>query len=153
MIRALLRLIVVLTLLLGALSSAQAFRPICLGKVEYIHRIADTGLRDSSGNRLALARKQTTSCFLVPYRTVSNGFVLMSERDHAVYYPMPSGEELHSDQWRGLLPDPLPDDGLPLIDFFFGHLMWAIFFFAGVVLRDPLAALARAIRKSRGRGS
>jgi hypothetical protein len=74
----------------------------------------------------------------------------MSERDHTVYHPMPSGEEIHSDQWQGLLPDPLPDDGLPLIDFFFGHLMWAIFFFAVVILRDPVATMIRAIRKSSG---
>ncbi|MEY8689799.1 MAG: hypothetical protein AB9M53_07975 [Leptothrix sp. (in: b-proteobacteria)] len=97
---------------------------------------------------MALARKQVTFCFLVPYRTLSEGLVLMSEHDHSVLYPMPAAEDIHSFQWRGMLPDPLPDDGLPWIDFFFGHLMWAIFFFAGVILRDPVATMIRAIRKS-----
>ena len=102
---------------------------ILLGLEEKIHCIRRVDLTGPSGERLCLADKTTTGVIGAGLFLRDDGYVLAVVPTHggkpSIFFPL-TRNEIDSYQQQGLLPAPLPDYSIPLVDYVWGYSLWII---------------------------
>ncbi len=111
-------------LFFAASSSAHAAK-YRFGLSESLNHIQDLDrLKGPSGEALYLGYKTSTQNFLLPYWMTDDGYIVGVKGQDRFYRIEP--DRLKELQDRGQLPSPLPPYEISGLDWFFGHLAWAI---------------------------
>lgn len=111
--------------LIPAIWPSTSYARNYFGANESLSRVTDVGLKGPNGEDLSLARKVTFHSFFLPYKVTDDGYVLrVEEGSYRKFYQMPDAQRVKVLQEKGYLPNPLPNWQLPLLDKFFGNLLW-----------------------------
>ena len=114
--------------------------PIIFGHYEDTHKIVDVKLLGKDNEKLFLGYK-TDSFYLEAGVFIKDaGYILGIEGEEGSYYPMPTGDDLRYYQDKNLLPNPLPQYNIPIMDYLIGYSLWIIaFLFAAYYIGTYMA--------------
>jgi len=120
-------IIVIFLIFFGFCSAAPAqAAKWMVGKDETTHKIQDIELQGAEGEALYLSYK-TTSYFLgAGIFMKDDGYVLGVVGEKGSFYPFPAVDEVKNFQELDLLPNPLPNYEIPLINWLVGFSLWII---------------------------
>ncbi|MFZ6873280.1 DUF6585 family protein [Undibacterium sp. Di27W] len=108
--------------------------------------VADTRAQVNEGEALYLGRHLRSEVFFLPYYIADEGYVLGVKGSRTDYHPLPP-ERVAELQASGMLPNPLPDYHLRLIDLAIGNALWLPILagFLYLLLRQAQALHARKL--------
>lgn len=115
---------------------------------ETLHHLQDVKLEGPKGEKLFLGHKSAIRFFVAGVYIRDDGYVLGIVGGEKGYYPMPEGAELARLQQLGLLPKPLPEYTLGVIDYAIGYSLWLVI--AIIVLWIFLGSVFRRRKRTAG---
>ena len=104
--------------------SSLAEANIFFGKQSDIKNISNIELRGKDSESLYLGRLVTTYFFLLGVYVEDEGYVLGSVKDKNLYYSFPEEKVLANMQKARLLPNPLPEYKITMLEYLIGYSLY-----------------------------
>lgn len=103
-------------------SQAQARKALVpFGPGENLRTIQKLDREGLEGEKYYLKHKTSSFALIFPLYIIDEGYVLTISSDPlGTYYPL-TGDLIKTNQESGLLPDPLPNYSISLLDYAFGY--------------------------------
>lgn len=121
---------------------AQAAKlPLMFGTHESLIEIQPLDGKGPKGEALFLGYKTSRYSFLLPYRLVDDGYIV-GVRGTQSYFKL-DAEKQAALTAAGQLPNPLPPYAIPVLDYVFGHIVWAVPVVIGLVTWFSMRGSAR----------
>jgi tetratricopeptide (TPR) repeat protein len=141
----------VLSLLVAAMSVALSGMPVHAAKIplmfgtsESLTEIQPLETKGPNGEALFLGYKTSRHAFLLPYRLTDDGYVVGIQGTQSFFRL--DADKIKSMSATGQLPNPLPPYSIPLLDYAFGHSVWAIPLIIGLIAFVSMRGDARRKR-------
>tara|TARA_R110000764_G_scaffold110087_2_gene196389 strand:+ start:602 stop:1366 length:765 start_codon:yes stop_codon:yes gene_type:complete len=101
------------------------------GKSDSIEEIIDLEVKGPNGEDIYLAYKTTGYFFFMGAYMSDDGYVL-GIKGSSSYYPLDE-TQINTYQENGLLPNPLPNYKIPLMDWIWGFSLWILLLVLGIL--------------------
>jgi len=90
---------------------------------ENIHEIQE--IEDTDGTKLILCHKTTLYFFIAGVWHTDDGYVIQNPSEPDEYVPL-NDSDIRELQEDGVLPDPMPQYSIPILEYVFGYSLWIL---------------------------
>lgn len=125
------KLTTTLVLIIGMLISSNTYAKglFRFGDQDSLHFLEDVKLKGAKEEALYLGYRTTTKFFLAGVYLTDHGYVLPAKKNEdsqvESYYTL-TDEQITSYQSEGLLPEPLPEYKIEMLDYLIGYSLWLL---------------------------